>query len=131
LDELCARADAGDQNAAGELAVLLAKRGDLDCAAQVLRARADADADAGTACGDPSSGTVSGTINAIISFPYGHRTRPQLKACPSATVRQASGSRRGTRHLPADPRGPTAPALSARTQTRSPRFLPIRRQLPS
>jgi hypothetical protein len=42
LDELCARADAGDQNAAGELAVLLAKRGDLDGAAQILRARADA-----------------------------------------------------------------------------------------
>ena len=38
LDELRARADAGDENAASRLAVLLAKRGDLD----ELRARADA-----------------------------------------------------------------------------------------
>jgi len=71
----------------------------------------------GTACSDPSSGTVSGTLHVIISCPYGHRARPRLKASPSATVRQASGSRRGTRHLPADPRGPTGRTLSARTQT--------------
>ena len=30
----------------------------------------------GTACRNPSSGMVSGTIGAIISCPYGNRTRP-------------------------------------------------------
>jgi hypothetical protein len=44
LDELRARADAGDMNAADELADLLAQRGDLDEAVQMLRARADAGA---------------------------------------------------------------------------------------
>src|SRR5262249_20817870 len=82
----------------------------------------------------PRSGTVSGTIGAIVSCPYGHRARPRLKARPSATVRQGSGSRRGARHLLADLARPTGRALSDRTgpdRTRSPRFLPIRRQLPS
>jgi integrase/recombinase XerD len=36
----------------------------------------------------------------IISCPYGRRARPRLKARPSATARQASGSGRGARHLP-------------------------------
>jgi hypothetical protein len=73
----------------------------------------------GTACRNPSSGTVSGAIDAIISCPNDHRARPRLKARPSATVRQASGSRRGARHLPAHPRGPTGRALSARTRSQS------------
>ena len=42
LEELRARADAGDVYAAGELAELLARRGDLDQAEQILRAQADA-----------------------------------------------------------------------------------------
>ena len=42
LDELRARADAGDGDAAVRLAELLAERGDLDGAEQILRARADA-----------------------------------------------------------------------------------------
>ena len=46
LDGLRARADAGDREAAGRLADLLAKRGDLDGAAQVLHARADGGAQA-------------------------------------------------------------------------------------
>ena len=41
LDGLRARADAGDRYAARELASLLADRGDLDEAAQILRAQAD------------------------------------------------------------------------------------------
>ena len=41
LDELRARADAGDGTAALRLADLLVARGDLDGAAQILRARAD------------------------------------------------------------------------------------------
>ena len=40
--ELRARADAGDEDAAWQLAELLAERGDLDGAEQILRARADA-----------------------------------------------------------------------------------------
>jgi hypothetical protein len=36
----------------------------------------------GTACRNPSSGTVSGTIDAIVSCPYGHRAKPQLKCVP-------------------------------------------------
>ena len=48
LDGLRARADAGDGDAASRLAGLLAERGDLDGAIQILRARADAgDGDAG------------------------------------------------------------------------------------
>src|SRR2546423_131748 len=43
LDELRARADAGDAAAIRQLAELRAERGDLDGAAQILRARADAD----------------------------------------------------------------------------------------
>jgi hypothetical protein len=42
VDGLRARADAGDEHAARPLAELLARRGDLDGAAQILRARADA-----------------------------------------------------------------------------------------
>ena len=42
LDELSARADAGNGAAANRLARLLAKRGDLDHAEQLLRAQADA-----------------------------------------------------------------------------------------
>ena len=42
LEELRARADAGDEVAAVRLAGLLAERGDLDEAAQILRAPADA-----------------------------------------------------------------------------------------
>jgi thioredoxin-like negative regulator of GroEL len=42
LKELHARANAGDEEAALQLADVLAKRGDLDSAAQILRARADA-----------------------------------------------------------------------------------------
>lgn len=42
FDYLRARADAGDWHAAGRLADLLAERGDLDQAGQILRARADA-----------------------------------------------------------------------------------------
>ena len=42
LDGLRARADAGDGHAALRLADLLAGRGDLDEAEQILRARADA-----------------------------------------------------------------------------------------
>ena len=42
LDELRARTDAGDENAAGELAELLAERGDLDEAMQILWALAAA-----------------------------------------------------------------------------------------
>ena len=49
-----------------------------------------------------------------------------VDAYSDATVRQASGPRRGARRLPADSRGPTGRALSA-GRTRSPRFLPIRR----
>ena len=48
LDELRARADAGDGHAAGLLAGLLAERGDLDGAAQILRAAADAATGAAT-----------------------------------------------------------------------------------
>ena len=40
----CARADIGDREAAGRLARLLAERGDLDEAVQILRARAAAGA---------------------------------------------------------------------------------------
>ena len=40
--QTCAPADAGDEDAAGRLAGLLAERGDLDGAVQILRARADA-----------------------------------------------------------------------------------------
>jgi hypothetical protein len=42
LDRLRARADAGDRDAARQLAGLLADRGDLDQAEQLLRAGADA-----------------------------------------------------------------------------------------
>ena len=42
LDQLRARADAGDEDAARRLAGLLAGRGDLDGAEQILRAQADA-----------------------------------------------------------------------------------------
>jgi hypothetical protein len=41
LDELRARADAGDQHAVGQLAWLLARHGDLDEAEQLLRACAE------------------------------------------------------------------------------------------
>jgi hypothetical protein len=74
----------------------------------------------GTACRNPSSGTVSGTIDVIISCPYGHRARPRLKARPSATVRQASGSRRGARHLGSPSRADRASSVGPDTISQIP-----------
>ena len=59
MDELRARADAGDWVAAATLADLLADRGDLDEAAQILRARADA--------GDTGAPNLAGRLAELLA----------------------------------------------------------------
>ena len=62
VDELRARANAGDWYAAWELARLLGERGDLDEAAQILRALADADDEGGEDAAEEAARELAGLL---------------------------------------------------------------------